>query len=229
MVRLNKRLGKYEVEIYKMDSDLYRLVPKKESKNFEILGLQLQNLKLAQITDIICTDTEIFLSFSGKFTELNEVLKSAKQLTGQAKSWKLPVRFTKSVDWQRVKDQTGLKRKEYIAELLKVEFKVAPFGFQPGFVYLKGLPKKLQVSRKATPVFNSIKNAFAVGGPYGGVYTYPSPAGWNVLGQLALPIFDLNEDAICVFNVGDTVRLVKISKVEFHSLQDSTTTDFWKR
>ena len=81
------------------------------------------------------------------------------------------------------------------------------FGFLPGFVYLQMLPDELQVPRKESPTARTQPNAFAIGGPYAGVYSLPSPAGWNVIGQLQESLLQTDQLPPVSLRPGDRVRL----------------------
>lgn len=62
-------------------------------------------------------------------------------------------------------------------------YTVSFLGFLPGFAYLRGLPKGLELPRRAQVRPRVPANAFAVGGPYVGIYPEVSPGGWWLLGE----------------------------------------------
>ena len=80
-------------------------------------------------------------------------------------------------------------------------------GFAPGFAYLDGLDPRLMLPRRSEPRIRMDPGAVAIGGPHTGVYTVPSPGGWNWLGNTATPLFDPTTEHIAL-HPGDTVRFI---------------------
>jgi len=118
-----------------------------------------------------------------------------------------------------VTDYTKLSRADYIERLLQTELTVAMFGFLPGFVYFQGLDKSLHVPRKTSPTSRTSPNAFAIGGPYAGVYSLPSPAGWNVLGQIPWSLLQTNKLPPMALQPGDKITLTRVDEEEFTAMQ----------
>jgi len=118
-------------------------------------------------------------------------------------------------DWQLIETHTGLLRDQYIEKLLNCNLSVAMTGFLPGFVYLNGLPAELQVPRKSRPSKRTLANTFAIGGKYAGIYSLPSPAGWNCLGQLAESIFAPDQLPPVSMQPGDLVVLKRVEQTGY--------------
>lgn len=55
-------------------------------------------------------------------------------------------------------------------------------GFMPGFAYLGGLPRELELPRLASPRVHVPKNAVAIAHRYSGIYPFASPGGWRLVG-----------------------------------------------
>jgi len=218
MLETTLKLCGCQVKVIQLESEIYRIIPFKNEKKFAYLIQSLQNFSSFNISDIIFSESEILISYFGDIKDLKRRLKNRKERRSVSKLWELNVWFCETKDWFRVEKETGLSKKKFIKKLVQVDFEVGLFGFQPGFVYLKGMPKKLMVSRKKTPEFNTFKNAFAVGGPYAGIYSFPSPAGWNVLGKLLTPIFDWDSKVPSMFQIGDRLRIKEISESQYTDL-----------
>lgn len=78
-------------------------------------------------------------------------------------------------------------------------YRVAFFGFVPGFAYLEGLPEALRTPRRSTPRARVEAGSVAIGGPYTGVYPFASPGGWNLIGSAE----SFDPDAL---DLGDEIR-----------------------
>ena len=110
---------------------------------------------------------------------------------------------------------TGHSRVEIINQIIQLEFTVAMFGFLPGFVYLHGLPESLHVSRKSTPSTKMNANTLAMGGPYMGIYTYPSPGGWYDIGKIACSIFDKKQTPPMLIAKNNRFQFIAIDEATY--------------
>ncbi len=108
-------------------------------------------------------------------------------------------------DLDDVATLSGLDAREVAARHSRAEYTVLFMGFRPGFAYLRGLPRELEVSRLAEPRVRVPKNAVAIAGPYAGVYPFESPGGWRILGTATgVTLFDASRGAL--LRPGDRVR-----------------------
>ena len=88
-------------------------------------------------------------------------------------------------------------------------------GFLPGFLYLGGLDKKLQISRKIQPRMVVQKGAVGIGENQTGIYPKSSPGGWQIIGNSPVPLFDKNRLPPCEIAAGDRGKFYQVSKSEF--------------
>lgn len=96
---------------------------------------------------------------------------------------------------------------EQVAELHAApEYVVHMIGFLPGFPYLGGLDRRLEMSRRATPRTRVPAGSVAIGGAHTGVYTIDSPGGWHLIGRTPLRLFDVEHDPPAMLCIGDRVR-----------------------
>jgi KipI family sensor histidine kinase inhibitor len=93
-------------------------------------------------------------------------------------------------------------------------------GFLPGFLYLGGLDKKLQISRKTQPRMEVQKGAVGIGENQTGIYPKTSPGGWQIIGNSPVPIFDKNKVPPCEISAGDKVKFYQVSKSEFLKISE---------
>ncbi len=107
-------------------------------------------------------------------------------------------------------EQAGMDAATYINRHAAVEYSVAFLGFQPGFPYLRGLPRALHVRRRASPRVRVAAGSVAIGGTYTGIYPASGPAGWHIIGRTTATLFDPQREAPALLAAGDRVRLVPI-------------------
>ena len=93
-------------------------------------------------------------------------------------------------------------------------------GFLPGFLYLGGLDKKLQISRKIQPRMLVQKGAVGIGENQTGIYPKSSPGGWQIIGNSPVPLFDKNRLPPCEISAGDRVKFYQVSKSEFLKISE---------
>lgn len=109
-------------------------------------------------------------------------------------------------DLDDVARATGLSAAEVIERHARAVYTVDTIGFRPGFAYLTGLDPALVVPRRATPRPRVPAGALAIADIYTAVYPSESPGGWNLLGQVAEPMFTAAGSRL---SLGDRVRFVR--------------------
>lgn len=87
-------------------------------------------------------------------------------------------------------------------------YTVAFLGFQPGFPYLRGVPRVLQAARRATPRLRVAAGSVAIGGAYAGIYPAAGPGGWQIIGRTSATLFDPHRASPALLVPGDRVRFV---------------------
>lgn len=131
--------------------------------------------------------------------------------------WKLPVCYDLdfAIDLQEVAEKLGTSIEKIIELHTSHVFTVFGIGFLPGFMYLGGLPKELEVSRRDEPRQKVLQGAVGLAGKQTGIYPQESPGGWNIIGNCSIPIFDSSRDEPCFVNVGDKIQFYSISRAEY--------------
>ncbi|WP_419211256.1 5-oxoprolinase subunit PxpB [Maribacter sp. X9] len=131
--------------------------------------------------------------------------------------WRLPVSYDLDfgLDLQEVATKLNKTIPEIIALHTAPMYTVYGIGFLPGFMYLGGLEKELEVPRKATPRMKVVKGAVGIAGKQAGIYPQESPGGWNIIGNCSVPIFDATKESPCFVNVGDKIQFYEISRAEY--------------
>lgn len=191
-----------------------------------LIGQGILSLGLDFVSDVISTEHEICIKLkkSINFDELSKLKEATINLADQRKL-KLPILLNKESK-SVIETHTGYTYETYINRLLRQEFTVAMLGFLPGFIYLSGLPEDMHIQRMATPKTRILPHSLAVGGPYLGMYSLPSPGGWNVIGQFATSILDLTSDQPTLLKPGDRLSLEIINAQDFQISEDKTILDY---
>lgn len=111
-----------------------------------------------------------------------------------------------------------LSAEEVIARHAQPEYLVYMVGFAPGFPYLGGLDARLATPRRAQPRPLVPAGAVGIAGPQTGVYSLPTPGGWQLIGRTPRRLFDANRAQPSLLQAGDRLRFVPISEAEFDRL-----------
>jgi KipI family sensor histidine kinase inhibitor len=94
-------------------------------------------------------------------------------------------------------------------------YRVYLLGFSPGFPYLGLLDRRLHTPRLPTPRPIIPAGSVGIGGEHTGIYSVPSPGGWNIIGHTPDVIFDPqkiehggSENEMFFLHPGDRVQFV---------------------
>jgi TIGR00370 family protein len=118
-------------------------------------------------------------------------------------------------DLIEVAERHGLTREELIELHSTPVYEVALLGFAPGFPYLSGLDSRLHTPRRANPRPTVPAGAVAIGGSHAGIYSVPTPGGWNLIGMTNARLFDPqrrepDESAMFLLRPGDRVKFTPV-------------------
>jgi inhibitor of KinA len=113
-------------------------------------------------------------------------------------------------DLEAVAAATGLTSDAIINAHLAGEFKVLMYGFAPGYAYLSGVPKLIQVPRKTKPVRDVPAGSVVIAGPQCLITTLTMPTGWSIIGRSPTAIFTNDATHPFLFDVGDRVVFERI-------------------
>ncbi|MEW7290583.1 5-oxoprolinase subunit PxpB [Aquimarina sp. 2304DJ70-9] len=135
--------------------------------------------------------------------------------------WEIPVCYSTALapDLKSFSSKKSLTIDEVISLHSTPIYTIYFIGFLPGFLYLGGLPKKLHLSRKATPSLTVKKGAVAIGGNQTGIYPSDSPGGWHVIGICPLDFFDPTLKKPCFFEPGDLIKFKPIDNLEYNAIR----------
>jgi KipI family sensor histidine kinase inhibitor len=115
-------------------------------------------------------------------------------------------------DLAEVARLVSLPPDEVVRRHAGASYRVRFLGFAPGFPYLAGLPRELDVPRLPSPRARVPAGSVAVAGRQAGIYPEATPGGWRLLGRTPLVVFDASRGAgdggPAWFRLGDEVRFV---------------------
>ena len=115
-------------------------------------------------------------------------------------------------DLASLAQETGLSEEAIITLHSGTSFTAAFTGFAPGFAYLLGLPRELQVPRLDEPRTRVAAGSVAIAGEYSAVYPTASPGGWRLIGRTEAVMFDPSSGRPALIEPGATVRFEAVSQ-----------------
>jgi inhibitor of KinA len=137
------------------------------------------------------------------------------------KLWAIPCCYEPpfSEDLGQVATHLGMDETRLVQLHSETTFRVYMYGFAPGFCYLGGLPKELNISRRAMPRGAHDSNAILMAGGLCLVSTFPMPTGWWVIGRTPVRMYLPSRQPSFLMEVGDLVRFLPVSANQFDSME----------
>jgi inhibitor of KinA len=120
-------------------------------------------------------------------------------------------------DLPAVAQASGLSVEQVIERHAQAILTVRMYGFAPGFAYLSGVPAEIQVPRKPAATRGIPAGSVLMAGPQCLVTTLVMPTGWSVIGRSPTRILDPDSPAPFLFEVGDSVRFVRIDRDRYEA------------
>lgn len=117
-----------------------------------------------------------------------------------------------------VASHAQLSVEEVVAYHSQPEYLVHMLGFVPGFPYLGGLDARLATPRRTQPRPLVPAGAVGIAGLQTGVYSLPTPGGWQLIGRTPLRLFDASRAQPSLLQAGDRLRFMPISVAEFQRI-----------
>ena len=154
--------------------------------------------------------------------ELIEQLKSWHQRTKghvpiRRQLWRLPVCYEPEfgIDLEEVAKKLDITTDQLIDRHTSEIYTVYGIGFLPGFMYLGGLPKGLELPRRENPRLRVPEGSVGLAGKQTGIYPQESPGGWNIIGNCPIPIFNVDKPEPCFVSVGDRIQFYPITRAAY--------------
>ncbi|QQD75697.1 allophanate hydrolase subunit 1 [Curtobacterium sp. YC1] len=105
---------------------------------------------------------------------------------------------------------TGMTRDDLVAWHTGQLWTSAFCGFAPGFSYLTGTERPLDLPRRATARTAVPSGAVALAGEFSAVYPRTSPGGWQLVGRTDVPMWSLERTPPALAPAGTLVRFVEV-------------------
>lgn len=138
--------------------------------------------------------------------------KSERAAAG--KLWRLPVCYDGELapDLAEVAERTKMSVEQVVALHAGATYFAYVLGFMPGFAYLGGLPKQLDLPRRKEPRVRVPQNSVAIAGEMTAIYPWESPGGWHLIGRTPIALFDLRREQPILWGAGDEVQFTRIDR-----------------
>lgn len=182
------------------------------------LNVEVINTYSSLLINYMSNIEDIYSAFSA----VNEVLEKANVVkNNEPQIFNIPVCYDREfgLDLQQMARLKNLSVAQIIDLHTAPVYTVYFLGFLPGFLYLGGLDKKLQISRRDQPRLEVQKGAVGIGENQTGIYPKTSPGGWQIIGNSPVSLFDVNSDPPCEISAGDRIKFYSVSKDEFYEIQ----------
>jgi KipI family sensor histidine kinase inhibitor len=157
---------------------------------------------------------------------INTILETGSPVFSQKKPsiLTIPVCYDESlgIDLNELSETLQLSIEEIIHLHSRKIYKVFMTGFTPGFPYMGIVDERLITKRKSSPRLKVEVGAVAIAGSQTGIYPFPTPGGWNIIGRTPLLLFNRSKPDPFFLKAGDQVRFTPITKEEFEQYIDTT-------
>ncbi|GAA4811234.1 5-oxoprolinase subunit PxpB [Litoribaculum gwangyangense] len=190
---------------------------------------KIKKSKLKLLVELKSSYNSLLIIYSNSIKNLEHEIVIIDKIYGsekisaknESKLWKIPVCYDTdfALDLEFISKEKKLSKKEIIKRHSQPIYTVYFIGFLPGFLYLGGLDKSLEIPRKSSPRLHIEKGAVAIGGNQTGVYPNTSPGGWNVIGNSPLNFFDASNVNPCFAQAGDRIKFYPVSLKEYQDIK----------
>jgi KipI family sensor histidine kinase inhibitor len=120
----------------------------------------------------------------------------------------VPVAYD-GADLDAVRRLTGMRREDLVAWHTGQVWTSAFCGFAPGFSYLTGTARPLDLPRRATARTVVPAGAVGLAGEFSAVYPRSSPGGWQLIGRTEVAMWSLDRDPPALAPAGTRIRFVE--------------------
>ena len=190
----------------------------------------IQQIYIEQKVEVINTYNSILINYFVTIEDVYSDLKAVKEVFRQnnntknidSRVFEIPVCYDLDfgIDLEHIAKEKSLEISEIISLHTKPEYRVYFMGFLPGFLYLGGLDKKLQISRKSQPRMKIEKGAVGIGENQTGIYPKVSPGGWQIIGNCPVDFFDKNSEIPTQISAGDYIKFKSVEKEEYEQIKE---------
>lgn len=102
----------------------------------------------------------------------------------------------------------GITSSDVIEIFLSGTYRVYMLGFLPGFAYMAHVDDRIAMPRKESPRTEVPKGSIGIAGRQAGIYSLPSPGGWQLIGRTDAAMFSPDARPGTLVLPGDCVKFV---------------------
>lgn len=117
-----------------------------------------------------------------------------------------------------VSGHCGIEERDVVTLHTAPLYHIYTIGFAPGFCYLGGLNERLHSPRLETPRTWVAAGSVGIAEAQTGIYPLDSPGGWRLIGRTPLKLFDAGKNNPFLYQAGDNLRFVAISRDDYESI-----------
>lgn len=170
-------------------------------------------------TEAVPTYCSLFVGYDPLLTELTIVQAHVSTLVAsmsvsapEGRLHEIPVCYDAPYepDLASVAEQVGLSPEAVIEAHLAGAYRVYMYGFAPGYAYLGGVPDRIQLPRKRSPVRDIPAGSVLIAGPQCLVTTVTMPTGWWIIGRSPAQILRPQHEVPFLFEVGDKIKFHRV-------------------
>src|SRR6202007_2125962 len=133
------------------------------------------------------------------------------------KHWRVPVAYggETGIDLEDVAKTLNATPDAIVARHVAGDYRVAMIGFTPGWSYLSGLEKLLQMQRRQNPRLLTPPRTMSSGGVQPGIQCLAGPGGWHLIGRTPMRTYQLHREPIFLLEPGDRITFFAIDEKSF--------------
>lgn len=176
------------------------------------------------VYDVVAIRRQQLSAFDWMKSQIEKVMSEIQEETiVPSRQVHVPVCYDAEFAWDadRISKEKHISFNELIALHTSKSYHIFMIGFLPGFAYMGPVDPRIAIPRISTPRTRVLAGSVGIAGEQTGIYPFNSPGGWNIIGRTPLPVFDLNAAQPVLFQPGDQVNFVAITKEEFLSFDRS--------
>ena len=193
------------------------------------MATSIRNKRIKGVREILPTYRSLMVFYNPKKISYIRLVSTVKALGFKEKEGEEEEKKTLIVpccyddsfgpDLSDMSKELGLTKEEIVKIHSEKKYKIYMLGFLPGFVYLGGLDKRINIPRLQTPRTKIPARSFGIGGAQTGVYPVDSPGGWRLIGSTPLDFYDIKREDPILCEAGEYIRFRPVSKPEYSDIR----------
>lgn len=198
--------------------------------------LLLQQSDIPGITEIVPTYRSVMVHYEPHIILYHELIDALEMLVEdtyelhlpESKLVEVPVYYggNSGPDLETVARHNHLSTQEVIRIHTHPHYLIYMLGFTPGFAYMGGMDERIATPRLAVPRVKLPAGSVGIAGSQTGIYPIESPGGWQIIGQTPLVLYDHRREDPILFEAGQRIQFVPISREKYIEIKGEPPTDF---